>query len=292
MKKWRVGKTEEGIKLLDFIQKQLKKDDYPNREIKRQIEAHRCQVNNVVEHFASRRLSVGDWVQFDTRALGQKLELPVFQAWRILFEDDALLIYNKPPGVSSDSNGILALLKPHGSYILVHRLDKDTSGVMILAKSSAVEEQLVEAFRKREVHKEYLALVDGCPKEIEGKISNFLGKVASFHGQTMYGRLSEAKGGVEAKTTWHLKKASKTAALLLCLPETGRTHQIRVHLSGMGNPILGDHQYSKHFRSIVVPPRMLLHAAKVVFKHPVTGKELSIEAPLPQDFQKAMKQVW
>lgn len=105
--------------------------------------------------------------------------------------------------------------------------------------------------------------------------------------QSIWGSVSQEKG-VAAATSWHVLKKGKQASLLQCFPETGRTHQIRVHLSGMGHPILGDHQYGKKFTCSYQAPRCLLHANKIGFIHPFLHKEIAIGAPMPEDFKDAM----
>lgn len=290
MQKWKVGINENGIRLQDFLNGKCSKE-FSHREIKRQIELNKCIVNGVRERFASKRLASGDTIQFDTSGLGQKAQKLEFEPHRILFEDNDLLVYDKPAGVTSDPSGILRLLKPHGEYILTHRLDKETSGILILAKNKKTEEAFLNAFREREIQKNYLALVDGVPKDYSGIIENRLGKISSFQGQTVYGRVSGSKG-LDAITEWKLKKASKNVSLVECQPKTGRTHQIRVHLSQMGHPILGDYQYGKVFRSKMPCPRMMLHASSVKFIHPKTLEKMHIEAPIPEDFKAIMKMLW
>jgi 23S rRNA pseudouridine955/2504/2580 synthase/23S rRNA pseudouridine1911/1915/1917 synthase len=262
-----------------------------NRALKRLIESNFCLVNGVTERFASRKLKAGDQVKWQAPASSQFTGKQQFEAHRILFEDEACLIYDKPAGVTSDAHGILALLKPHGTYYLTHRLDKDTTGVLLLAKTPQAEAALADAFRRREIHKEYLALVDGCPKEPEGVIEDYLGKKGAFHGQTLYGRVPKERGRY-AKTHWVLIKAAARCALISCFPETGRTHQLRVHLSGLGHPVLGDYQYGKEFQFKIRPQRMLLHASALRFIHPVTKAHLEAVAPLPDDFNQLMRQLW
>lgn len=286
--KWRVNKEEYGERLQDFLHKKYTEVS-SNRELKRIIESGSCLVNGVVERFASKKLKTGDHVQFEPTHL--KSGQFRFEAHAILFEDEEILAYNKPAGVASDAAGILKLLLPHGNYLLTHRLDKDTSGVLLLAKTARAEARLIDDFRKRNIRKEYLAIVDGCPKELLGTIETYIGKIGSFHGQTLYGNVQKEKGK-HAKTSWLLRKVAKTASMLACYPETGRTHQIRVHLNGMKHPILGDYQYGKTFRCKIRPPRMLLHASKIQFSHPVTEKNMEIEAPLPEDFLKFMRAIW
>lgn len=282
---FRVTKQEEQTKLLDFVSSRLG-ETVSKKQIKRLIETNHCLVNQKMERFASTPLSSGDEVHFE-ESIEQKAS---FQSKHVLFEDAYLLIYNKPSGISSEPKGILELLKPHGHFVLTHRLDKDTSGALILAKSAKVEEKMAEAFALRQVKKEYLALVDGTPKFKEGTIENELGKIGGFAGQTLYGRV--VQGGKRAKTLWKLGKTSKKGSLIHCFPETGRTHQIRVHLSEIGHPILGDYQYGKAFKSPLRPSRHMLHAYRLAFLHPMTGAQLKIQAPIPKDFQEVMKELW
>lgn len=290
MLKWIVSSQENGMRLQDFLQKKLSSFPCSNREFKRQIELNRCLVNGIAERFASKKLQQSDHVQFDPSMLGEGVSKPLFESARIRFEDESLLIYNKPSGVISDANGLLKLLKPYGDYLLTHRLDKDTTGLIILAKNKSVEMLMMEAFRKREISKVYYALVDGCPRQSQGTIENRLGKIKEFHGQTIYGEVGKEKG-LMAKTNWYLRKTFTKAALLECHPETGRTHQIRAHLSEWKHPILGDYQYSQFFRCKIRPRRPLLHAAKISFIHPIEGGEVAIEASLPPDFEEVMKEL-
>lgn len=276
---FRVTKLEDQMKLLDFVATKLSAS---KKQIKRFIETNHCLINNKMERFANTQVNVGDVVEFHEVVASK----PTFQPKHILFEDAYLLIYNKPSGVTTDQKGIVELLKPHGSFFLTHRLDKDTSGAVILAKSKEIEEKLAEAFLNRLVKKEYLALVDGIPKAKEGLIENTLGKIGGFEGQTLYGKVNQ--GGKHAKTTWKLGKYFKKEALLHCYPETGRTHQIRVHLSEIGHPILGDYQYGKAFKSSLRPSRQMLHAYRLSFLHPVTEEPIKVQAPIPKDFQEMM----
>lgn len=287
--KWQVLPHEHGTRLQDFIYDKLK-GRVSNKEIKRQIESNHCQVNGKMERFASKKIAAGDLINFDDSELGQKPVQVTFDPARILFEDDDLLIYNKPAQVTSDA-ALLKVLKPHGTYFLVHRLDKETTGAIILARTKEIEKQLIDAFRTQDVQKHYVALVDGTPKEMGGTIENRLGKVGGFEGQTLYGKVT-SKDGLAAKTVWKLLKSSRNTSLIECSPKTGRTHQIRVHFSQMGHPLIGDYQYGKHFRSKLRPKRVMLHAKSVAFKHPGTGKVISVEAPLPDDFQEVIKILW
>lgn len=272
---------EEGISLLDFVCSILP-DGYSKKEIKRRIEANCCKLNGRLERKASTLLALHDRVEWDD-SFYKKEE--AYDSSRILYEDHEILIYNKPSGVSSDEAGIIELLKPHGRFLLVHRLDKETSGVLVLAKNSRSEKLLLEMFKMRKIKKSYLAISLRVPKHKTGIIENYLGKKGSLDGQAVYGAVLPAQGKF-AKTEWTIKKALKNAALILCSPETGRTHQLRVHLSEMGHPILGDYRYGKESS---LHCRLMLHAYCLEFLHPTTEMPIKIIAPIPKDFQDVIK---
>lgn len=278
MMKWQVPFCDAGIRLSHFIQKRV--TPLSLARLKQALEHNRCLINGTIERFASTKVKPGDMVSF----IAYKEALAhTFEADRVLFEDDHLLIYNKPAGLTSETDGLPSLFP---DYHLVHRLDRDTTGVMLFAKSPEIHKKISELFKELEVKKEYLAIVDRLPKISSGVVENSLGKIGWYEGQTIWG---EVKKGAYAKTEWRMEKRLKRAALVRCFPLTGRTHQIRVHLCGIGHPILGDAQYSRSFACPYLPMRTLLHATQVSFVHPVTQQELTIKAPLPADFLKALQ---
>lgn len=280
-KEWQVTKEESGIKLVHFLQRKLG-DDYSAKALKRELEANACQINGRMEHFASKLVGTGDLVRFQCRSVKKKkMEVP-----HILFEDEDFVFIDKPAGISSEDPHLLTVLQNDGkrsTLFLAHRLDKDTTGVLVLAKSLRAKKELFLLFKERKIAKSYFALVDGVPPKNQGRIENHLGPISSYHGQTLWGAVSKEKGSV-AITEWELLKRGNVCALLKCFPLTGRTHQIRVHLAAMGHPILGDKQYGKAFRSSLRPGRCLLHAGSLSFVHPFTHHPLSVESPLPPDF--------
>ncbi len=146
---------------------------------------------------------------------------------------------------------------------------------------------MLALFKERGIRKLYLAIVDGKMEKGEGKIDNFLGKKYGYQGQVVYGATDE-KHGERAITHWKCLATSKTACVVSCEPYTGRTHQLRAHLSGLHHPILGDVQYGKKFVCPYKPQRNLLHAYRLVFRHPSTGKEVNVVAPIPADFKHAL----
>ncbi len=257
------------------------------KAIKRAIDRKLCTVNNRTETFSSFTLAERDTVALSETAFEKQEEFKALKV-SILYEDRELLIVNKPAGLVSDNKSLKSCLDIKGSFELVHRLDKETSGALILAKSPEAKEKMVALFKERSVRKLYLALVDGVIAKDEGTIDNYLGKKHSYQGQTVYGSVDEKKGQ-RAITYWKCLKRGKSATVVCCEPFTGRTHQLRVHLSSMGHPILGDIQYGKKFICHIKPRRNLLHAYSVGFKHPSTGKEVKAIAPIPADFKEALE---
>lgn len=290
MHNFEVSREESGLKLLDFLKRRLG-EAYSNREIKKLLDAKLCLVNGQVERFASRPVAVGDLIRFEEQLLRHEILKAVFDSEGILYEDPYYLIYNKPSSVASDSTGLLKLLKNYNAHLfLTHRLDKETTGAIILAKTKEAEEKMIDAFRKREVQKEYLAIVEGIPSHAKGEIRNYLGKIQQWQGQTLYGEVSKERGSL-AITSWECLKKGDSGALIVCHPKTGRTHQLRVHLSELGHPIQGDVQYGRKSKKAIHAGRILLHAQKIHFVHPITAEVLEINAPLPPDFEEALKKL-
>jgi 23S rRNA pseudouridine955/2504/2580 synthase/23S rRNA pseudouridine1911/1915/1917 synthase len=290
MLEWIVTDQESGLKLLSFLAQRLE-GKYSFRFLKRLVERNSCQINGRTERFASTLLGKGDHVYLciEQAFYSSSLEL---ETQRILYEDDALLVYNKPAGINSDEQGILSLLKPRASSLqLVHRLDRDTTGVLILAKQSTAFENLVNKFKQFQVQKRYLAIVDGIVAQQKGIIENYLGKKQAYAGQTIWGSVPASRG-LYALTEWQRLRQGQTASFLVCMPKTGRTHQLRVHLAEMGHPILGDFQYGKRFQCPYRPFRYLLHAEEIRFYHPLTGESLCLSAPLPDDFKMAQQKLF
>lgn len=292
MFEWIVPCEESGKKLVLFLKERLG-DRFSAKALKRLIEQNNCKINGRTERFASFSLAKGDHIILNVKdiqlAPTSHLE---FESDRILFEDESLLIYDKPPHINCDDQGILKLLKTYNSKLrLIHRLDKDTTGVLLFAKDPDVFQKMVEAFRELQVSKTYVAIVDGIIEKNAGHIENYLGKKHIYQGQAIWGATSKEKG-LSAITDWLKIAVGDKATMVFCFPKTGRTHQLRVHLSEMKHPILGDFQYCKRFSCLYQPERILLHAYKVNFVHPVTGKNLEIKAHLPKDFIEAQKKLF
>lgn len=271
-KKFEVSQAQNGMKLLPFL-----RDRWPAapsvKAIKRAIDGKRCRVNGRIETFSTHPLKKGDRVEIE---LAEETILKL----TILYEDSDLIVCNKPAGMVSENKNFPAKL--------VHRLDKETSGAIILAKSEEVRLKMIDQFSRREVRKEYLALVDGAVLKKEGEITTFLAKKHSYEGQTIY---ASAPKGEEAVTRWKCLGTGNKGSLMLCEPLTGRTHQLRVHLKEMGHPILGDSQYAKSFTCPLRVHRHMLHALKVSFPHPRSGVKIELFAPIPDDFLDALEAI-
>jgi len=217
----------------------------------------------------------------------------------IIFEDDDLIAVNKDAGIvthpgagTGDDTLVHALLHHTNGKLaqaggaarpgVVHRLDKETSGVILFAKTDAAYYALVEKFSERELDKQYLALTDGAPNLLAGVIREPIDRHPSNRT-----KMCVRENGKTARTDWFVEeKFGDRAALVRCVLHTGRTHQIRVHLAHIGYPILGDKTYGKpHQIQLGWPtPRVMLHAARLRLTHPITGEELDLRAPLPPDF--------
>ena len=223
----------------------------------------------------------------------------------VVYEDAHLLVVDKPAGLVvhpgagraggtlvnallrhvRDLSGVGGVVRPG----IVHRLDRGTSGLLVVAKDDATHRDLAGQFAGRTVEKEYLALVLGVPRASEGTVAAPIGR-DPFHRRRMSVR---ARRGREARSTWRLEEALDGVALLRVRIHTGRTHQIRVHLAAIGHPVVGDATYggtrtpssrrNATKEALRTLSRPALHAARLAFTHPASGERLRFEAPLPAD---------
>ena len=215
----------------------------------------------------------------------------------ILFEDDDLLVVNKPaglvvhPGAGHQQHTLVNALLAHCKNLsgiggkerpgIVHRLDKETSGALVIAKNDATHRDLAKQFADRTTGKIYLALVAGTPRKSFGSIDAPIAR-HPVHRKKMS---VAQRAGRAAKTEYRVLRSSADASLVECTIHSGRTHQIRVHLHHLGHPVLGDKLYGGKRAGNF--PRQMLHAWKLSFRHPRIGKTMSFTAPIPRDFSKA-----
>lgn len=216
----------------------------------------------------------------------------------VLHEDSDLIVIDKPSGLvvhpaagnpdgtlvnallhhCDDLSGIGGELRPG----IVHRLDKETSGCMVVAKHDAAHARLSEQFSERRIMKKYLAAISGIPSESGGLVKNRIGRhpVDRKRMAVLYDG-----SGKEAVTEWQLISEHRGSGLILCRLHTGRTHQIRVHMKEcLRHPILGDTLYGHPSRQPIPAARLMLHAWRLAFEHPVTLQPLAFEAPIPAEF--------
>lgn len=256
--------------------------------------SRQCVKVNALPAKASLLLAPGDTVEIaPPPALEPSPLEPADIALEILFEDGDLLVLNKAagmvvhPGAGTDGTTLVHALLHHCQDLsgiggverpgIVHRLDKETSGCLVVAKNDHAHKSLAAQFANREVAKTYLAVVKGIPHRPWGSLKGAIGR-HPYHRQKM--AVKEGPDAREALTEYTLLAQGENMSLIECLPKTGRTHQIRVHLQHLGHPLLGDPVYGHRLGY----PRHLLHAWKLSFTHPTTSERLSFTAPVPADF--------
>ncbi len=238
----------------------------------------------------------------ESHSTARPMALPL----NIIYEDADILVVNKPaglvvhpaPGHRDDTlvNALLAYLPDLGALNadspgvragIVHRLDKDTSGLLIVAKNERARLALIEQMKRHEIIKRYLALVEGVVSLDKGSIDAPIGRDPR-HRQQM---AITAVGSREARTHFRVLQRFSRHTLLLLQLETGRTHQIRLHLKAIGHPVVGDPIYGSGSVIKRAPlKRQFLHAYQLQFRHPVTGQMLELEAPLPDDLGAVLEQ--
>ncbi|MFN4099907.1 MAG: RluA family pseudouridine synthase [Pararhodobacter sp.] len=201
----------------------------------------------------------------------------------ILYEDDDLLVIDKAPGLLSvpgkgegkDDCLISRLMLTHPQVKLVHRLDCDTSGVIIFGLTPQAQAHLGQQFEKRRTQKRYVALVAGHPAEASGRVDLPL----KVDWDNRPKQRVDHENGKTAQTDWQVERLEGANARMVLKPLTGRSHQLRVHMLSMGHPILGDPLYAEG--PALAYPRLMLHAEELRLRHPMTGAEMTFRAPVP-----------
>lgn len=274
-----INKTQT---LLEFLFEQY--PDSPRTRIKKMLQSGTVRVNSRPTSLHSYALKPGDTVDFGMKAgLTAKANLP----FPVLYEDQQVIVIEKPAGIATSSTDgsanvqftLSQFLKERSkdtvrSYV-VHRLDKEVSGILLFAKTEQIMDIIKEKWDETEKH--YYALVEGIPEKPEGTIRSWL---VEDHSQKMRS-VKEAPNAKLAITHYRTIRNIDRYALLDIRTETGRKNQIRVHLSDIGCPIVGDRKYGASAEFI---RRVRLHACSLSFPHPVTGKLISVESPMPKGF--------
>lgn len=258
----------------------------------------------------SYRLRAGDEIEVELAELAAETFEPENIPLEIVYEDESLAVINKPAGMvvhpgAGVPNGTLAnAIAYHFNFQvsdskfenrvgIVHRLDKDTSGLIVVAKTEEIHEKLSEQFRNREVYKSYVALVHGEIAEKSGTIDQPIAR--EKHNRT---KMSVRKHGRNAVSLWKVRKRFEKFTLLNVEIKTGRTHQIRVHLSFINHPVVGDETYNSGRDKTVKDPktrqtiaelkRFFLHAERLAFTHPLTEEKMDFYVPLPEELKNLL----
>ncbi len=275
------------------------------RRVRRLIAAGAVYLDDRRIHIASRPLRPGARVEVVLDQDGPPREAPELDAGeRVLYEDEHLIAVDKPSGIAAQATddddvhhlfaavrrllaGREGVRRPY--LALHHRLDRGTSGVMLLSKSRAANAGLAAAFREQRVEKLYLAFVEESPADewtvrdrllLRRQVRPEAADAAQSQGIRA---VSVERGGREAETGFRVRERLAGAVLVEAVPKTGRTHQVRAHLAGSGAPVLGDRLYGPS-RPRIRAPRLMLHAAVLELEHPLGGPAVRIESPLPSDF--------
>lgn len=299
MKQYSIHSETENLRLDKAIA--LLDQELSRSMIQKMLEDQQILVNGKKEK-ASYKTKLNDMIQIEEiepkeiKLKAQDIPLD------IIYEDKDIIVVNKPKGlVVHPANGnpdgtlvnaIMNICKDSLSGIggeirpgIVHRIDKDTSGLLIVAKNDKAHIALSEQIKNREIVKKYVALVRGVIKENEATIDMPIGRSTKDRK-----KMAVRKDGKVAITHFKVIQRFQGYTYLDIKIDTGRTHQIRVHLAEIGYPIVGDGVYSNGKNPFGVEGQML-HAKELTFKHPITGKEMNLEAPLPEYFEKVLEQL-
>lgn len=311
-KRFTVKKDENGLALDKIICTRM--PDLSRRNIRKLIDLGSVLVNGKKLTIATRKLQLGDTIivktellQSLTNAKAKKKDEIKLHSEDILYLKDEIVAINKPPHIlSAPTKNPLSI---HAQQLLIewimnhkkssesneeakepilcHRLDKETSGILLFALSKHRADELMQGFKQRTIKKTYLALVHGLPKKQEWQTKNFLSPIHKKTGLVK----TVLSGGKTAMTQFKVlhKFSKQNLSLIECRPETGRSHQIRVHLADAGYPIVSDKKYCNK-SGMFMPSHHLLHAYKIVFAL-ASGKNIEIKASLPKEFAEIMKKL-
>ncbi len=299
--RFEVIKEDSGQRLDKYILEKLK-DKFSRTYIQNLIEGKAVTVNgnNLKSHH---KVKQNEIVEINLPEHYKSVFKPIHFDLDIVYEDEYIIVVNKPAGMivhpvkkflgndeivtptlvnallyhCDDLSHIGGVLKPG----IVHRLDKETSGVIVVAKSDIVHRNLAEQFKKRKIQKEYIALVEGKIRSKKGIVDLPIGRSVTRRTNM---RVSYVKGK-DAVTTYEVIKCFDDYSLLKVMPKTGRTHQIRVHLAYLGHPVLGDKKYGVKNKYKVIA-RHALHAYKIIIRHPIIGETKVFTCPIPEDMRE------
>ncbi len=268
-KRFKVGKKEQGETLVDFL---ARRTSVSKKAAKRWLDAEAVRVNNKCVWMAKHALEAEDVVEVVSTS-GDAADV---KNSALLYEDSVYILVNKPAGMLSvgRKSAEQKVRREWGNQAIaaVHRLDRDTSGCLMFAKNRAAWTAATELFRSREIFKSYHALVHGRPRKESGTIRQPI-------------------EGQKAVTHYRVVSANRQISHLVLRLDTGRTHQARKHLAGIGHPVVGERRYGKRSYTVNTAGvrRQMLHAEKIRFEHPWGGQLITVAAPLAQDFAACLQ---
>ena len=289
-----IEQNEEG-RVDNFLQKKL--EERSKNYIQKLIKEEMVKINGNIASKKSQKVKIGDKIELNyleekvLDIVAEDIEID------IVYQDEDLAVINKKAGMVvhpapgnyegtlvnaimyhfKDLSAINGVIRPG----IVHRLDKDTSGLIIIAKNNKTHQILTDMFKERKIKKNYLAIVTGGFKDRKGRIDSAIGRNPKNRK-----KMAVVSGGKRAITNYKVLESKEGNTLLMVDIETGRTHQIRVHMKFLGKPILGDAVYGKEDK---IAKRQMLHAYSLEFKHPITEKDMKFIGEIPEDFKKVVK---
>jgi 23S rRNA pseudouridine1911/1915/1917 synthase len=303
---WIVTPDEQGVRLDRFL---AAADRLGSRaRVRAALDRGQVFVNDVEASGkdAAAHLKSGDALRLWRDRPGSGKRRSSFHAGslQILFEDETLLVVNKPAGLltvplgrGSPSNSVYRLVADHlgprrrSPPFVVHRIDRDTSGIVVFAKTTAAQQALKDQFARREPVRVYWAVVHGSPRPARGRWRDHL----AWDDDALKQRVTDARDrkGVEAISDYRVLESFTDAALLEVRLHTGKRNQIRFQAAQRGHPLIGERQYARGPSSRTGPthPRQALHAYRLTFAHPIDGRRLTFEAPLPGDLAKLLERL-
>lgn len=305
---FKIGPEDVGVRLDAFLASRI--EGWSRARLQRLIEAEDVLVNGKLSK-PSYKLRVHDELEVELISPATTSFTPEAIPIEIIHEDETLVVVNKPAGLvvhpaAGIHSGTLAnALAYHFQQLpnatsvrpgIVHRLDRDTSGLMVVAKTEAALENLSDQFRARSVYKSYVALVHGRVTSDSGRIDQPLARDPSNRT-----RMAVVRGGRSALSIYRVKRSFNRFTLLDVKLETGRTHQIRVHLAWLKHPVVGDETYGGGRDNTIQNPklksqvrslgRQFLHAEKLAFTHPTTGERVQFQSPLPAELANLLSEI-
>ncbi len=295
-----VPEAANGMRADKFLA-QFYAGQYSRTQIQKCFKQQNVYINGQCLKIQDQKIFTGDRIDLTVPNLTSELKaqsLPV----AILYEDSWIIAVNKPsgqvvhPGHGTSDNTLVHALLSHGPLSIaggslrpgvVHRLDKETSGIILFAKTDDAYFSCIKMFANRQIKKTYYALVEGIPTVKSGTIDANIGRHRFVKTKMTICR----DEGKPAVTHWYVEKIfpKSKCSMLICEPLTGRTHQIRLHLKHIGHPIIGDRQYG-NINTRWSAKRVLLHAFQLKFNHPITQSPIVLSAPLPEDFENHIKE--